>query len=153
RVYVPAEDAVEAGLVPDVEIVPVAALSALIAHLTGAVRIAPFERGPLPDGPEDEIGLDMAHVRGQEHAKRALEVAAARGHNVIMSGPPGAGKTLLARTLPTILPPLEPREALEVTKIYSVAGLLSTQAPMVRRRPFRSPHHTISYAGLVGGGK
>lgn len=153
RVFVPAEDAVEASLVPDVEIIPVETLSQVAGHLTGLAPIPPYERRPLPDPPEDEVGLDLAHVRGQEHAKRALEVAAAGGHNLVLSGPPGAGKTLLARSLPTILPPLEPREALEVTKVYSVAGLLSAQSPMVRRRPFRSPHHTISYAGLVGGSK
>ncbi len=104
------------------------------------------------DGPASSFGVDLADVRGQEHAKRALEVAAAGSHNVLMSGPPGAGKTLLARALPGILPPLTPAETLEVTRIYSVAGLLPPDCPVVPRRPFRSPHHTISYAGLVGGG-
>jgi magnesium chelatase family protein len=92
-------------------------------------------------------------VKGQAHVKRALEVAAAGSHNVLMAGPPGAGKTLLARALPGILPPLSPNEALEVSKIYSVAGLLAADRPLVTRRPFRSPHHTTSHAGLVGGGR
>jgi magnesium chelatase family protein len=95
---------------------------------------------------------NLADIKGQEHVKRALEVAAAGGHNMIMCGPPGSGKTLLARALPSILPPMTNEEALEVTKIYSVSGLLPSDTPMVRQRPFRSPHYTISNAGLVGGG-
>jgi magnesium chelatase family protein len=94
----------------------------------------------------------MADIKGQEHVKRALEVAAAGGHNVLMSGPPGSGKTLLARSMPSILPRMTIDEALEVTKIYSVAGLLPPDQPLIRHRPFRAPHHTISHAGLVGGG-
>ena len=96
---------------------------------------------------------DLAHIKGQEHAKRALELAATGGHNLLMSGPPGAGKTLMARSLPGILPSMSRDEALEVTKIYSVAGMLPEGTPMVTRRPFRSPHYTTSIAGLVGGGK
>src|SRR5207249_4382489 len=106
----------------------------------------------LPPGEAPE-GVDFQHIRGQEHVKRALEVAAAGGHNVVMVGPPGAGKTLLARATPTILPSMTMEESLEVTKIYSVAGMLPADTPLIRRRPFRAPHHTISHAGLVGGGR
>jgi magnesium chelatase family protein len=96
---------------------------------------------------------DLALIKGQEHVKRALEVAAAGGHNMVMRGPPGSGKTLLARALPSILPQMSIDEALEVTKIYSVSGLLPQDAPLIRQRTFRSPHYTISHAGLVGGGR
>jgi magnesium chelatase family protein len=98
-------------------------------------------------------GVDMTDVRGQEHVKRALEVAASGAHNILMSGPPGSGKTLLARATPSILPPMSSLEALEVTQIYSVSGLLGNSNPLMRQRPFRSPHHTTSHAGLVGGGR
>ena len=99
-----------------------------------------------------QSGTNLSHIKGQEHVKRALEVAAAGGHNIIMSGPPGSGKTMLARALPAILPPMATDEALEVTKIYSVTGMLPSDTPLMRQRPFRSPHYTISNAGLVGGG-
>ena len=95
---------------------------------------------------------ELAVIRGQEHVKRALEVAAAGGHNVMLQGPPGAGKTLLARAVPGILPELSAAEALDVTKIYSVAGMVGRDRGLLRERPFRAPHHTISHAGLVGGG-
>jgi len=153
-VYVPEADAAEAALVEGVQVLPVPSLSALAAHLQGEASLSPYvrerEEETLP-GAWD--GVDFAHIRGQEHAKRALEVAAAGGHNVLMVGPPGAGKTLLARALPGILPGMTPAEALEVTKIYSVAGLLPPGRPLLQQRPFRSPHHTISHAGLVGGGR
>jgi magnesium chelatase family protein len=135
---VPSVDAHEAGLVAGVEVVPVATLAGLVDQL----------RGHAPTEP-----VDFRHIRGQEAVKRALEVAAAGGHNLLMVGPPGAGKTLVARALPGILPPLAPAEALEVTRIYSVAGLLARDRPLVTARPFRSPHHTTSHAGMVGGGQ
>jgi len=105
------------------------------------------------DSSAPEESFDLRYVKGQEHAKRALEIAAAGRHNLVMAGPPGSGKTMLARALPTILPPLTHEEALEVTKVFSVTGLLTRGRPLVRERPFRSPHYTISNAGLVGGGQ
>jgi magnesium chelatase family protein len=153
--YVPASDAAEAALLPDMTVYPVGTLSSLLNHLAGVTPIAPMTSRDIP-APEPDTqfdGSDFSAIRGQEHVKRALEVAAAGGHNVLMSGPPGSGKTLLARAMPSILPAMSPEEALEVTKIYSVAGLLPQDTPLVHRRPFRAPHHTISHAGLVGGGR
>ncbi|HEX2988416.1 MAG TPA: YifB family Mg chelatase-like AAA ATPase [Chloroflexota bacterium] len=153
-VYVPAEDAAEAALVDGLQAIPVSSLATLVSHLRDEAPIDPMvhRNGWEAEIPAD-LSRDMLHVRGQEHAKRALEVAAAGGHNLLMVGPPGSGKTLLARTLPTILPAMTVDEMLEVTKIYSVTGRLPSETPLVRERPFRAPHHTISYAGLVGGGK
>ena len=153
KVFVPAVDAEEAALMPDIEVIPVTNLSQLVAHLTGMKLISPctvdvaeaFGRDPF-------YAADFADIRGQEHVKRAMEVAAAGGHNALLTGPPGAGKTLISKSLPSILPRMSVEEALEVTKIYSVAGMLPADTPLIRERPFRSPHHTISYAGLVGGG-
>lgn len=152
EVFVPAINAVEATLVRGVDVIPVASLGQLIRHLTGVERIAP--QAMNGHRPEPAVyGVDMRDVRGQEHVKRALEVAASGGHNVLLGGPPGSGKTLLARALPSILPEMTPDEALEATKVYSVSGLLPADRPLVRQRPFRAPHYTVSHAGLVGGGQ
>ncbi len=152
--FVPTIDAKEASLIQGVRVIPVASLSQLVAHLRGEMLIPDY----VQNGNEIEVdvpraGIDLAHIKGQEHVKRALEVAAAGGHNLLMSGPPGSGKTLLARALSSILPQMSPEEALEVTRIYSVSGLLPPETPLIRQRPFRSPHYTISHAGLVGGGR
>ncbi len=150
-IYVPEANAAEAALVQGLEVIPVASLASLVGHLHGYAPIKPFESFILDDIPP-VYPVDFRDVKGQEHVKRALEVAAAGAHNVLLSGPPGAGKTLLARAVPSILPHMSLEESLVVTKIYSVAGMLPSDTPLIRYRPFRAPHHTISYAGLVGGG-
>ena len=153
RVFVPSTDGPEAALVEGIDVLPVTNLATLIMHLRGERLIAPVPAdGVASVSQRSDSAFDISSVRGQEHAKRALEVAAAGNHNILMSGPPGSGKTLLARALPSILPALTHSEAIEVTKIYSVADALPKKNPLINERPFRAPHHTISYAGLVGGG-
>ncbi len=152
-VIVPEADAKEASLIEGVTIVPVSSRAQLVSDLRGEIPCPECKASEAAhDDPLPASATDLAYIKGQEHVKRALEVAAAGAHNVIMMGPPGSGKTLLARSLPLILPPMTNEEALEVTKIYSVSGLLPPGTPMVRHRPFRAPHSTISNAGLVGGG-
>ena len=155
QAFVPAINAKEASLLDGITVYASDSLGQLASHLRGESAISPFVNEDK-NSPTDDVawtGSDMAHIRGQEHAKRALEVAAAGGHNLLMSGPPGSGKTLLARSLPSILPTMSSAEALDVTRIYSVSGLLPSDTPLMSHRPFRAPHYTISHAGLVGGGR
>jgi magnesium chelatase family protein len=150
RLLVPAANHAEAAAIDGLTVLSAATLADAVATLNGAPTATPCPPAPRPSGPEED--LDFADVRGQAHAKRALEIAAAGGHNVLLVGPPGAGKTMLARRLPGILPPLGAEETVEVSTIWSVAGLLPATAGLVRTRPFRAPHHTISVSGLIGGG-
>jgi magnesium chelatase family protein len=156
RIIVPAPDAEEAALVDGIEVVSASTLHELAGALNGSfsLQVAQPKRIEATSALNNVAVLtDFAEVKGQEVAKRALEVAAAGGHNLLMTGSPGAGKTLLARALPGILPALTANEALDITRIYSVADQLPPDTPLIQQRPFRAPHHTISHAGMIGGGK
>ncbi len=151
-VLVPADNAAEAAVVAGLQVIPVRNLREAVSFLEGEVKITPtrVEIKNIFDQPSED-DVDFSEVKGQESVKRALEIAAAGGHNALLIGPPGTGKSMLAKRLPTILPPLTLDEALETTKIHSIVGLLSPGQALITRRPFRSPHHTASDAGLLGG--
>lgn len=153
KLYIPAENAREAAVINGINVFPVHSLLQLFHHLTGTKEIQPQPHINFADlRNEVAYDFDMADIKGQEQAKRVMEISAAGGHNVMLNGTPGAGKTMLARTLPTILPDLTEEEALEVTKIYSITGNLHAGDALITHRPFRSPHHTTSKIGLIGGG-
>lgn len=153
RVFVPASDAAEAALVDGLVVTPCTSLKAVVDHMLGIEPIEPYKPGRA--GPASDSGAsehDLAEVYGQEEGRRALEIAAAGAHHLLLSGPPGAGKTMLARCLPGILPPLELEEALEVAQVRSLLGEIPSDRPLDWTRPFRAPHHGVSMAGLIGGG-
>lgn len=152
-IYVPEQSAAEAGVISGTKVIPVHNLFRLLEHLSGKQKIAPQRAKKVLESVDfTAVEFDLSEIAGQEQAKRALIIAASGGHNLLMWGPPGTGKTMLSRALPGILPPLTASEALEVTRIYSVSGLLNPGQALLSSRPFRSPHHGISGAGMIGGG-
>jgi len=152
-IFVPFPSAREASVISEIKVYAIKSLNQLADHLSGIKIINPLKHIEIEEEIEEtEVEFDLMEVAGQEQAKRALIIAAAGGHNLLMYGPPGTGKTMLARAMPGILPPLTPNEALEVTRVYSISGLLSSGQSLLKRRPFRSPHHGVSAAGLIGGG-
>lgn len=151
RIFLPDGSAKEAAFAQGGQIYPVKDVAQLIAHLRGEQAIVPLP--PTPFAPTRGEYPDFCHVMGQKSVKRTMEIAAAGGHNILLIGPPGSGKSMMAKCLPSILPDMTSGEALETTRIYSVAGLLSPARPMITSRPFRSPHHTISSVGMAGGGR
>jgi magnesium chelatase family protein len=152
-VFLPFENASEAGVVDGIEIYPVEALYQVVEALKGVKKISPFKVEINTEFDQSSYEFDFEDVRGQENVKRAMEIAAAGGHKLIMIGPPGSGKTMLAKRLSTILPALNFQESLETSKVYSVMGLMPKDRGLISFRPFRAPHHTISDAGLIGGGQ
>jgi magnesium chelatase family protein len=150
EIILPKENAKEAGLIEGIKVIGVSSLKEAIEYLEKRKRIEP-EKVKI-ENLKENYQIDFAFIKGQKFAKRALEISAAGGHNVLMIGPPGTGKTLLAKAIPTILPPLSFEESLEVTKIYSIAGILPKENPLITKRPFRAPHHTTSEVALIGGG-
>ncbi|MCH8977892.1 MAG: YifB family Mg chelatase-like AAA ATPase [Armatimonadetes bacterium] len=153
RLIVPKQNAAQAAVVEGLDVYGMERLIDVVEFLNGSMEFQPFEHALANRLHAPEYDVDYADVKGQSHAVRALEIAAAGGHNILMSGPPGAGKTMLARRLPTILPPLSLEESIAVTRIYSACGEMAGKEGLVWERPFRSPHHTTSYAAIVGGGK
>ncbi|MBQ6989127.1 MAG: YifB family Mg chelatase-like AAA ATPase [Alistipes sp.] len=153
RIYVPKENAMEAAVVDGIEVLAVESLTEVASSLNGEIEIAAEDREIDTSSEVQTYAEDFADVKGQAHAKRALEIAAAGGHNVIMIGPPGSGKTMLARRMPSIMPPMTTEEALETTKIHSVAGKLGASRGLMSQRPFRAPHHLASPVALIGGGQ
>ena len=151
--FVPKDNAKEAALIENLEIIPVESLSQIIAYLENRINIEPQPSTKLEEILEKSVyEIDMAYIKGQESAKRAIEIAASGAHNLLMTGPPGSGKSLLAKAIPSILPKMTRNEILEVTKIHSVAGKLGPKIPVIAQRPFRAPHHTASEISLIGGG-
>lgn len=154
KVVLPKENADEAALIKGLKVIPVSSLKETIDYLNGTINLMPHEVDIENLFSKDqEFDFDFSEVKGQEHAKRALEIAAAGNHNILMVGPPGSGKTMLAKRLTTILPNLTIEESLEVTKLYSITGLINKNNALITKRPFRSPHHTTSNIGIIGGGR
>lgn len=153
RIILPKANSKEASIITDIEIIPVSSLSEVISYLNGQISISKEKNIDFISNINSSYDFDFSEVKGQESVKRALEISAAGGHNCLLIGSPGSGKTMLARRLPSILPDLTFEEALEITKIHSISGLLSEDSPFIFTRPFRSPHHTITETSLVGGGR